>query len=82
VTRYTAYVDQVYWYGEPLFTTPTFELARYADRIVLGSVTLPIVVQDDRRLIARTSEMSFSLVDAAWTFNGIPGSASGTLSKK
>lgn len=71
----------MHWFGAPLFTSPTFEVARYADRIVLGSVTVPILYQDDRNLIARTSEMTFSIVDAGWTFNGIAGSGSGTLSK-
>jgi hypothetical protein len=71
----------VKWYGEPVFTSPTFEIARYADRIVFGSVSLPIRFQDDRSFIARTSEMSFSVVDANWTFNGVPGTGSGTLTK-
>jgi hypothetical protein len=74
-------VDVVKWYGEPVFTSPTFEVVRYADRIVLGSVSLPIVFQDARSLNARTSEMSFSVVDASWTFNGVAGTGSGTLSK-
>jgi hypothetical protein len=64
-----------------VFTSPTFEVTRYADRIVLGSVSVPIVYQDDRSLIARTPEMTFSVVDAGWTFNGLAGTASGTLSK-
>ena len=81
VTRYTAHVDVVHWFGAPLFTSPTFEITRYADRIVLGSVSLPILYQDDRSLIARTSEMTFSIVDAGWTFNGIQGAGAGTLSK-
>jgi hypothetical protein len=80
-TRYTAHVDTIHWYGEPLFTSPTFELTRYADRITFGSVTLPIVSQDARGLVARTSEMTFTVVDAAWTFNGLAGTGSGTLSK-
>jgi hypothetical protein len=81
VTRYVAHVDAIFWFGAPLFTSPTFEVARYADRIVVGSVTVPILYQDDRNLIARTSEMTFSIVDAGWTFNGIAGAGSGTLSK-
>jgi hypothetical protein len=64
-----------------VFPSPTFEVTRYADRIVLGSVSVPIVYQDDRSLIARTSEMTFSVADSAWTFNGVAGQASGTLAK-
>lgn len=81
-TRYTARVDTIRWYGTPVFTSPTFEVVRYADRVTLGTVSLPIVFQDDRNLIARTSEMSFTVVDDGWTFNGIPGSGSGTWSKQ
>lgn len=77
-TRYTAHVDSVLWYGVPLFTT-TFEFDRYADRIVIGSVTLPILYEDDRGFIARTSSMSFSVVDANWTFDGVRGRGVGTL---
>jgi hypothetical protein len=79
--RYTAHVDAVHWYTAPVFTSPTFDVARYADRITFGSVSLPILFQDDRGFVARTSEMSFSVVDASWTFNGVAGTGSGTLSK-
>lgn len=81
VTRYTAHVDTVKWYTAPVFTSPTFDVARYADRITFGSVTLPIVFQDERSFIARSSEMTFSVVDDGWTFNGLAGTGSGTLSK-
>jgi len=81
VARYTAHVDSAQWFDAPVFTSPTFEVTRYGDRIVLGSVSVPIVYQDDRSLIARTSEMTFSVADAAWTFNGVAGQASGTLAK-
>jgi hypothetical protein len=64
-----------------VFTSPTFDVTRYADRIVLGSVSVPIVYQDDRSLIARTSEMTFSVADASWTFSGLAGQAAGTLAK-
>ena len=82
VTRYTGNVDYAHWFGAPLFTSPTFDVTRYADRIVLGSVTVPILYQDDRKLIARTSEMNFSVVDDDWTFNGVAGQATGRLSKQ
>src|SRR4051812_40631757 len=81
VTRYTAHVDTAHWYGAPLFPSPTFEVSRYADRVVLGTLTVPIVYQDDRNVIARTSEMSFSVVDSDWTFNSTSGTAAGTLSR-
>jgi hypothetical protein len=81
VARYTAHVDSAQWFNAPVFTSPTFEVTRYADRIVLGSVSVPIVYQDDRSLIARTSEMTFSVADATWTFNGVAGQAAGTLAK-
>src|SRR5262249_32674658 len=54
--RYTAHAETVHWYGTPLFTSADFEILRYKDRIVLGSVTLPIVLQDDRSVFARTSD--------------------------
>jgi len=73
-------VDTAHWYGEPLFGS-TFELTRYKDRIVFGSVTLPILSQDNRGFIAKNSEMTFSVLDSTWTFNGIAGTAAGTLSR-
>jgi len=45
-------------------------------------VTLPIVLQDDRSVFARTSDMSFSAVDGGWNFNGIAGQGSGTWNKQ
>ena len=82
VARYTAHVDSAQWFDAPVFTSPTFDVTRFADRIVLGSVSVPIVYQDDRSLIARTSEMTFSVADATWTFNGLAGQAAGTLAKE
>lgn len=82
VTRYTASVDYEHWYGKPLFTSPTFEVTRYADRIVLGSISLPILYQDDRSLIARTNEMNLSVVSDDWTFTGVAGMAAGTWSSR
>jgi hypothetical protein len=76
--HYAAHAETVQWYGTPLFSSQDFEILRYKDRIVLGSVTLPIVEQDERSVFARTSEMTFSAVDAAWSFNGIAGQAAGT----
>ncbi len=80
--RYTGTVESVHWYGTPVFTSPTFEIVRYSDRITIGSVTLPILLQDERSLTARTSEMSFSVQDSHWLFNGVPGSGSGTWAKQ
>jgi len=71
----------VQWYGTPLFTEPDIEILRYTDRIVLGSMTLPIVHQDDRSVIARTPDMTFSAVDSSWIFNGIAGQGSGVWTK-
>jgi hypothetical protein len=82
VTRYTGHVDYEHWFGEPLFTSPTFDVTRYADRIVLGSVSVPILYQDDGKLIARTSEITFSVVNDEWTFNGVAGQATGRLVKQ
>ncbi len=79
-TKFTARVDTIHWYGAPLFGE-TFELTRYSDRIVFGSVTLPIVFQDARSFIARNSEMTFNVIDSSWTFNGIAGMGAGTLSR-
>lgn len=79
---YDAHVDSVHWYGTPLFTSEDIEILRYADRIVLGSMTLPIVHEDERSVIARTSEMTFSAVDANWTINGTAGQGSGTWKKR
>lgn len=76
--RYAAHAETVQWYGTPLFAAADFEILRYKDRIVLGSVTLPIVAQDERSVFARTPDMTFSAVDAAWNFNGIAGQAAGS----
>ncbi len=80
--RYAAHVENVHWYGTPLFEGPDIEIVRYPDRVVLGPLSLPIAYQDDRGLIARTSDMSFSVVDSSWTFNGIAGQGSGVWTKK
>jgi hypothetical protein len=80
--RYDAQVKTVSWYGPPLFTSEDIEIVRYKDRIVFGSMTLPIVFQDDRSVIARTPEMTFSAVDSTWSFNGLAGQGSGTWTKK
>lgn len=81
-TRYTAHVATVHWYGSPVFDSPDFEVLRYSDRIVIGQTTIPIVVQDERSLIAKTQEATFSVADSNWTFNGIAGQGSGTWSKQ
>jgi hypothetical protein len=75
-------VDSVHWYGTPLFTGTEIEILRYPDRIVFGSMTLPILLQDDRSVFARTAEMSFSAVDSGWNFNGIAGQGSGVWTKQ
>src|SRR6185503_5855963 len=80
--RYDAHVKTITWYGPPLFTTEDIEILRYDDRIVLGSISLPIVVQDDQRVIARTPEMTFSAVESTWSLNGIAGQGSGTWTKR
>ena len=82
VTRYAAHVTTVHWYGTPVFSSPDFEVLRYADRIVVGSATIPIMLQDEQSFVARTSEMSFSVTDSGWIFNGIAGQGSGSLSKQ
>jgi hypothetical protein len=75
-------VETVHWYGTPVFTSPDIVILRYPDRIMLGSLTLPIVMQDDRRVVARTAEMSFSAVDSQWSFNGIAGQGAGVWAKQ
>ena len=75
--RYDAHVETLHWYGTPLFTSPDIEILRFPDRIVLGSLTLPIVAQDDRRVVAQTRDMTFSAVDSGWSFNGIAGQGAG-----
>jgi hypothetical protein len=75
-------VNTVQWYGPPLFTSEDIEIVRYKDRIVLGSMSLPIVVQDEQQVIARTREMTFSAVESTWSFNGIAGQGSGTWTKR
>jgi hypothetical protein len=84
VVRYEAHVETVHWYGTPLFSSIDIEIRRYADRIVIESLTLPIVVQDDRSVLARSRDMSFSASDSRWSFNGIAGQGSGvwTTSKE
>jgi len=72
----------VHWYSDPVFSSPDFEVLRYTDHIVIGSSTIPIVLQDDRSLVARTSEMTFSVVDSGWIFNGIAGQGSGSWTKQ
>jgi hypothetical protein len=80
--RYDAHVTTVQWYGSPLFTAEDIEIVRYNDRIVLGAMTLRIVFQDDRSVIARTPEMTFSAVESTWSFNGVAGQGAGTWSKR
>jgi hypothetical protein len=80
--KYIAHVDSSHWYGTPLFTSPDIEVLRYADRIVFGSLTLPIVLQDDRSLVAQTREMTFSAVESRWELNGIAGQASGVWTRQ
>ena len=80
--RYTAHVDSAHWVGTPLFASDEIEILRYPDRIVFGSLTLPILLQDDRRVIARTKDMSFSAVDSEWSFNGLAGQGSGRWVKQ
>jgi hypothetical protein len=82
IARYTATVYVMQWYDDPVFTSPTFEVVRFADHIEFGTVSLPILAQDDRTLIARTTQMRFSIVDNGWSFDGVPGTGSGTLSKR
>jgi hypothetical protein len=79
--RYDAHVKTVTWYGPPLFTGEDIEIVRYNDRIVLGLMTLPIVFQDDRSVIARTPDMTFSAVESTWSFNGIAGQGAGVWTK-
>ena len=80
--HYIAHVDSIHWYGTPLFTSSDIEIFRYADRIVFGSVKLPIVLQDDHSVVAQTREMTFSAVESRWEFNGIAGQGSGSWTKQ
>lgn len=75
---WTAQVDNAHWYGAPLLP-PTFSIRMVDGRLLCGDLTIPIVLQDDRSIVARTSEMTFSITGTAWTFNGIAGQASGSL---
>ena len=79
--RYSAHIESVHWY-EPLFTSSDVEIVRYPDRIVFGSLTLPIVLQDEHSVTARTRDMSFSAVDSHFVFNGIAGEGSGVWTKQ
>jgi hypothetical protein len=40
------------------------------------------MLQDDRSLLAKTPEMTFSVTDSNWTFNGIAGQGSGNWTKQ
>src|SRR6185295_6875385 len=82
VTRYTAHVAMVHWYGSPVFDSPDFQVLRYSDRIVIGQTTIPIALQDERGLVAKTPEMTFSVVDSNWIFNGVAGQGSGSWTKQ
>jgi hypothetical protein len=82
VTRYTAHVATVQWYGSPVFASPDFEVLRYSDRIVIGQTTIPIVLQDERSLVAKTQDATFSVVDSSWIFNGVAGQGSGSWTKQ
>jgi len=82
VTRYSAHVATVHWYDTPVFDSPDFEVLRYSDRIVIGTTTIPIVVQDERSLVAKTPEMTFSVSDSNWIFNGVAGQGSGSWTKQ
>ena len=82
VARYTAHVATVHWYGSPVFDSPDFEVLRYPDRIVIGQTTIPIVLQDERSLVAKTQDATFSVVDSNWIFNGIAGQGSGSWTKQ
>ena len=75
-------MDNVHWYRTPLFTGTEIEILRYPDRIVFGGVTLPIVLEDDRSVVARDADLTFSAVDSGWTFNGIAGQGSGVWVKQ
>lgn len=82
VTRYSAHVATVHWYGSPVFDSPDFLVLRYSDRIVIGDTTIPILIQDERSLVAKTPEMTFSVTDSNWIFNGVAGQGSGSLTKQ
>jgi hypothetical protein len=75
-------VTTVHWYGSPVFDSPEFTVLRYSDHIVIGQTTIPIVLQDERSLVAKTPEMTFSVSDSTWTFNGIAGLGSGSWTKQ
>jgi len=72
----------VHWYGSPVFDSPDFAVLRYPDRIVIGQTTIPIVLQDERSLVAKTQDATFSVVDSNWIFNGIAGQGSGSWTKQ
>jgi hypothetical protein len=80
--HYDAHVNSVHWYGSAIFTGEDFEIVRYPDRIVFGSMTLPIVHEDDRTVLAKTQDMTFSAIDSSWTFNGLAGQGSGVWTKR
>jgi hypothetical protein len=75
-------VESAHWYQTPLFTASDIEILRYPDRIEFGSLTLPIVLQDERSVTARTRDMTFSAVDSHFEFNGIAGQGSGVWTKQ
>jgi hypothetical protein len=83
-TLYLATVVSEHWYSTAPFSSPTFEVQRFADHVKIGTVDLPIVSQDDQSWFAadEARTMSWFVVGTQWTFTGSVGQAAGTLAPR
>jgi hypothetical protein len=83
-TLYVATVASEHWYGTAPFSSPTFEVQRFADHVKIGTLDLPIVSQDDQSWFAADEgrTMSWFVVRTQWTFTGSVGQAAGSLAPR
>lgn len=83
VTYYDATAGTAHWFGPPLFGQ-AFVIEVWPTSLWLHNTMLPIVQQGDGSIIARGPESSatLNLVTGQWSFNGLAGSAAGTLVKR
>jgi hypothetical protein len=77
-------VDNAHWYPSASFTLPeTFELVLAADTVKIASLDpLPFAYhKSDEEFMVKTRDFELSVQNGHFAFNGLNGTASGTVAR-
>jgi hypothetical protein len=85
VTLWRATTAGAHWYGAPVLPE-AFDVEIRGSQLIFGPLTAEILARDSRSVFARPNGANLQLLFNAsgggtWTYNGVPGTANGSLSR-